>query len=160
MKAVLLIHGKEGIGKSTYAKALKESLDGSVAVLSFSAPLKEEIAEKLGVDLEYVNKLKRTNRKFEKLGGRSVRRYMIDRAKELKEKFGSNYFAIKAKEIADKLDVDTIVFDDFRFLEEYKTFASDSDYMVMAILVGDVDEKYDPRLKDFNFDLYVDPEVI
>lgn len=113
MKKFILIGHRKRVGKDTFAHFVKEAIGDNAEIMSFATPLKEIVAEMLGISMERLDVLKNDPNS-------PVRSMLIAFGNgKIKEYFGKNVWSKLLVKKAAEVDADWIIVPDFRFPEEY-----------------------------------------
>jgi len=126
---VIAFSGFKGVGKTTFAKNLKDAIDKvqyeglqfNPVMVGLADAVKDEVAEVFGISLEELEELKRDETK-KVFGDLTMRQYLIDYAEYKKQKGGKDIWAKKAwsrflkKASDDKVNI--LIIPDLRFPEE------------------------------------------
>lgn len=161
MKIIAIGHQKR-VGKDTFAKMLQKQLgEQNCIILSIAQPLKEIVADALGISLATLEDWKNEEIKLKyKDYSISVRDILINFGNgKMKEIFTKQVWIKQVVRRADASTAKYIIIPDFRFKEEFD-FLTTFFYSVVTIKVvrGDVlpTNKADKNLQHFSFDFVVD----
>jgi hypothetical protein len=137
-KTTILINSGDRCGIDTTAELMKARLGEmgkSVKILSFAEPLKNDVADLIGITIEELDNLKNNSEEIT-IGKRTMvtRDFILDYAKRIKKLAGDNYFV---KEVVRKIvtsEEDIIIIPDLRFKVEYEYFNNSENVFFIKLL--------------------------
>lgn len=153
-------------GKDTFAKMLKEELGDEAIILSFASPIKELVANTLGVSVNTLEDWKNDNVRLSSNTGEyniNIRDMIINfgRGEKTREYFSDSVWIDLAFKRAKESGCKYAIISDFRYQEEYlkSIFDKDIEQTITVKIERDhklPDNRADKNLQDFNFNRVVE----